>query len=65
MGAAERKVQEHAQLVIGADGRNSLVAKAVGSKKYNVRPALTVVTMPITRVSLRMFLVSIRSLAGC
>ena len=38
-GGAE--IQEHARIVIGADGRNSLVAKAVGSKKYNVRPTLT------------------------
>ena len=38
-GGAE--IQEHARIVIGADGRNSLVAEAVGSKKYNVRPTLT------------------------
>jgi len=27
--------------VIGADGRNSLVAKTVRAEEYNVRPALT------------------------
>jgi flavin-dependent dehydrogenase len=40
-GRGGAEVQEHAQIVIGADGRNSLVAKAAGSEKYNVRPALT------------------------
>src|SRR6516165_435716 len=40
-GRGGAEIQEQARIVIGADGRNSLVAKAVGSKKYNVRPALT------------------------
>jgi flavin-dependent dehydrogenase len=40
-GRGGAEVQDHAQLVIGAGGRNSLLAKAVGSKKYNVRPVLT------------------------
>jgi flavin-dependent dehydrogenase len=40
-GRGGAEIQEHARIVIGADGRNSLVAKAVGSKEYNVRPALT------------------------
>jgi flavin-dependent dehydrogenase len=35
------EVEEQARVVIGADGRNSLVAKAVGAPEYNVRPALT------------------------
>jgi flavin-dependent dehydrogenase len=38
-GGAE--IQEHARIVIGADGRNSLVAKAVGSKKYNAKPGIS------------------------
>jgi 2-polyprenyl-6-methoxyphenol hydroxylase-like FAD-dependent oxidoreductase len=32
---------ERARLVIGADGRNSLVARAVGAHVYNVIPSLT------------------------
>jgi flavin-dependent dehydrogenase len=40
-GRGGAEIQEHARIVIGADGRNSLVAKAAGSKEYNVRPALT------------------------
>jgi len=32
---------ERARIVIGADGRNSLVAKIVGAPAYNVRPVLT------------------------
>jgi flavin-dependent dehydrogenase len=35
------EVQEQARIVIGADGRNSLVARAVEATEYNVRPALT------------------------
>jgi flavin-dependent dehydrogenase len=38
-GGAE--VEERARIAIGADGRNSLVAKAVGAPEYNVRAALT------------------------
>jgi flavin-dependent dehydrogenase len=38
-GAAE--TTEQARIVIGADGRNSLVAKAVGAAEYNARPVLT------------------------
>ncbi|HWS35626.1 MAG TPA: NAD(P)/FAD-dependent oxidoreductase [Actinoplanes sp.] len=33
---------EHARLVVGADGRNSVVAKAVGAAAYEDRPPLTV-----------------------
>lgn len=35
------EVEESARIVIGADGRNSLVARTVGAEKYNVRPVLT------------------------
>jgi 2-polyprenyl-6-methoxyphenol hydroxylase-like FAD-dependent oxidoreductase len=34
-------VTEHAKVVIGADGRNSLVAKAVRPEQYNERPAVS------------------------
>lgn len=33
-------VTEHADVVIGADGRHSLVAKAVGPEQYNEKPPL-------------------------
>jgi 2-polyprenyl-6-methoxyphenol hydroxylase-like FAD-dependent oxidoreductase len=33
-------VEERARIVIGADGRHSLVAKAVDSKEYNTKPPL-------------------------
>jgi 2-polyprenyl-6-methoxyphenol hydroxylase-like FAD-dependent oxidoreductase len=32
---------ERAPIVIGADGRNSIVARAAGARLYNVRPTLT------------------------
>ena len=32
-------VTEHAQVVIGADGKHSLLAKAVGPEQYNERPS--------------------------
>jgi len=35
------KIEERARIVIGADGRNSLVARAVEAAEYNARPALT------------------------
>jgi flavin-dependent dehydrogenase len=35
------EVEEAARIVIGADGRNSLVAKIVGATEYNVKPVLT------------------------
>src|SRR6516225_7012330 len=38
-GGAE--AEEQARLVIGADGRNSLVAKAVGAEEYNAKPSLS------------------------
>jgi flavin-dependent dehydrogenase len=38
-GAAD--VDEHARIVIGADGRNSLVAKAVRAKEYNAKPLVS------------------------
>ena len=34
-------VEERARVVIGADGRHSVVARAVAPEEYNVRPALT------------------------
>jgi flavin-dependent dehydrogenase len=34
-------VTEHARLVVGADGKHSMVAKAVGAPRYRVRPPLT------------------------
>jgi 2-polyprenyl-6-methoxyphenol hydroxylase-like FAD-dependent oxidoreductase len=33
-------VTEHAKVVIGADGRHSLVARAVGPEQYNQKPKL-------------------------
>jgi flavin-dependent dehydrogenase len=33
-------VTEHANVVVGADGRYSLVAKAVGPDQYNEKPRL-------------------------
>jgi flavin-dependent dehydrogenase len=38
-GGAE--IEELARIVIGADGRNSMVARAVQAAEYNTRPALT------------------------
>jgi flavin-dependent dehydrogenase len=35
-----RSVIEHARIVVGAEGRNSVVAQAVGADQYNERPAL-------------------------
>ena len=35
-------VRETARLVVGADGRHSAVAKAVGARAYHVKPPLTV-----------------------
>lgn len=40
-GKAGAEASEEARLVIGADGRNSLVANAVGAAAYNVKPTLT------------------------
>jgi len=40
-GIRSRDRKEHAPLVIGADGRHSLLAKAVAPEAYDVRPALT------------------------
>ncbi len=37
-----KTVEEHARVVIGADGRYSLVADAVGADEYNERPQLEV-----------------------
>jgi flavin-dependent dehydrogenase len=34
------EIEEAARIVIGADGRNSLVARSVAAAKYNVRPPL-------------------------
>ncbi len=35
------EVEEQARITIGADGRDSLIAKAVQAEEYNVRPTLT------------------------
>ena len=35
------EAEERARIVIGADGRNSQIAKAVGAAAYNMRPVLT------------------------
>ena len=35
------EIEERARIVIGADGRNSLVARAVEAAEYNTRPALS------------------------
>jgi flavin-dependent dehydrogenase len=40
-GRDGQEIREPARLVIGADGYNSLVARAVGAAEYNVRPVLT------------------------
>jgi flavin-dependent dehydrogenase len=40
-GIRSRDRHEYAHLVIGADGRHSLLAKAVKPDAYNVKPALT------------------------
>lgn len=39
-GPDGRTVLERARVVVGADGRNSLIAKAVGPEQYNVKPKL-------------------------
>jgi 2-polyprenyl-6-methoxyphenol hydroxylase-like FAD-dependent oxidoreductase len=39
-GADGRTVTEHAKVVVGADGRHSLVARAVGPERYNEKPQL-------------------------
>jgi flavin-dependent dehydrogenase len=39
--AGGANVEERARIVIGADGRHSVVARAVRAEDYNVRPALT------------------------
>jgi 2-polyprenyl-6-methoxyphenol hydroxylase-like FAD-dependent oxidoreductase len=40
-GRTHAAVDERARIVIGADGGNSLVAKAVGAPEYDVKPPLT------------------------
>jgi flavin-dependent dehydrogenase len=35
------EIEESAKIVIGADGRHSLVASAVGAEEYNTRPVMT------------------------
>jgi 2-polyprenyl-6-methoxyphenol hydroxylase-like FAD-dependent oxidoreductase len=39
-GDGGRTVTEHARVVVGADGRHSLVARAVGPQQYNEKPRL-------------------------
>jgi 2-polyprenyl-6-methoxyphenol hydroxylase-like FAD-dependent oxidoreductase len=39
-GRDGRTVAEHARVVIGADGRHSLVARALGPEQYNEKPPL-------------------------
>jgi len=41
VGIRTRGVEERARIVIGADGRNSLVARAVQAPEYEVRPGRT------------------------
>lgn len=41
-GPGGASVVEHARVVVGADGRNSVVAKAVQAAQYEEHPALTV-----------------------
>src|SRR6266498_3031666 len=36
-----RMVEERARLVVGADGKHSMVAKAVGAETYRQKPALS------------------------
>lgn len=38
---AGNAITEHARVVVGADGRNSFVAKVVGAQSYNTLPGLT------------------------
>jgi 2-polyprenyl-6-methoxyphenol hydroxylase-like FAD-dependent oxidoreductase len=40
-GRSGAEFTEHARIVIGADGRRSLVATQAGAAEYNVRPVLT------------------------
>jgi len=35
------EIEESAKIVVGADGRHSLVASAVGAEEYNTRPVMT------------------------
>lgn len=35
------QIEERATIVVGADGRHSVVAEAVGAEEYNVRPVVT------------------------
>jgi flavin-dependent dehydrogenase len=39
----EPEIGESARIVVGADGRHSLVAKSVGAEEYNARPTATCV----------------------
>ena len=39
-GKNGQRIDEHARIVIGADGRNSIVADAVRAERYDERPAL-------------------------
>jgi flavin-dependent dehydrogenase len=39
-GADGRTVSEHAEVVVGADGRHSMVARAVGPEQYHEKPQL-------------------------
>ena len=40
-GGDHGRIEERGRLIIGADGQNSLVARAVGATEYNVKPRLS------------------------
>lgn len=62
-GRSGAEIEESARIVIGADGRNSLVAKAVEAKNTMSGRGSPAVIMPIG-MSLRIFLLSTRSRAA-
>ncbi len=41
LAGGEKNFEDHAQLIIGADGKHSLVAHEVKAQEYNVKPVLT------------------------
>jgi flavin-dependent dehydrogenase len=48
------EIKERARIVIGADGRNSMIARAVQAVEYNTRPALTCVYYAYWNVALHL-----------